>query len=233
MSRSLAGFFGGSDRGRRRWIGRVITALVIIAALPLVLTPIYAIVPPVSVLMLWSGVTGQGMTRNWVGLDRIAPSLVNSVLMSEDARFCLHHGVDWQELNAVLDSEGGPARGASTVPMQMMKNLFLWPSRSYVRKGLEIPLAYYADFVLSKRRIIEIYLNIAEWGPGLFGAEAASQYYFKRPASQLSSAQAALLAAALPNPILRNPAKPSRYMMSRARIVQGRARTAGDYVGCI
>jgi monofunctional biosynthetic peptidoglycan transglycosylase len=218
---------------QQRFARRLGLTFIAIAAIPLVMTPIYALVPPVSTLMLWSGVTGGGMHRNWVGLDHISPSLVNSVLMSEDARFCMHHGVDWQELDAVLDSQGGPSRGASTIPMQMMKNLFLWQSRSYVRKGLEIPLAYYGDFILSKRRIAEIYLNIAEWGPGLFGAEAASQFYFRRSASQLTTRQAALLAAALPNPIIRNPAKPSRKMLEKARIIEGRARAAGDYVGCI
>jgi membrane peptidoglycan carboxypeptidase len=106
---------------------------------------------------------------------------VNSIIMSEDGQFCSHWGVDWGALNAVLDREGGPSRGASTIAMQTVKNLFLWSSRSYIRKGLEIPLAYYADFILSKRRIMEIYLNIAEWGPGIFGAEAAAQHYFNKP----------------------------------------------------
>lgn len=219
--------------GRHRWLTRAVMIIVAIGLLPLVLTPIYGVVRPVSTLMLWSAVTGQGMTRNWASLDQIAPSVVNSVLMSEDARFCEHHGVDWTELNAVLDSAGGPSRGASTVPMQTMKNLFLWDSRSYIRKGLEIPLAYYLDFVLPKRRIIEIYLNIAQWGPGLFGIEAAAQKYFNRSASQLTSRQAALLASALPNPILRNPAKPTRYMTTKARTIEARARAAGAYVGCI
>ncbi|MBN9000407.1 MAG: transglycosylase domain-containing protein, partial [Rhizobiales bacterium] len=111
--------------------------------------------------------------------------------------------------------------------------LFLWPGRSYVRKGLEIPLAYYADFVLSKRRIMTIYLNIAEWGPGLFGIEAAAQHYFGKSAKDLTARQAALLTAALPNPILRNPAKPSRGMQSRARTIERMARQAGGYTDCL
>ncbi|MCX5496298.1 monofunctional biosynthetic peptidoglycan transglycosylase [Kaistia dalseonensis] len=207
--------------------------VLVIIAIPLVLTPIYWIVPPISTLMIWSALTFQGMERDWVGLDDVAPVMVNSVIMSEDGQFCEHSGVDWNALGIVLDREGGPSRGASTIPMQTVKNLFLWQSRSYVRKGLEIPLAYYADFILSKRRIMTIYLNIAQWGPGLFGVEAASQHYFNKPASKLTARQAALLTAALPNPIVRNPAKPSRAMQAKARIIEGRARAAGDYVGCI
>ena len=211
----------------------IVKVFAFIVALPLVLTPIYSVVPPVSTLMLWSGLTGQGMQRNWTPIENIAPALVNSVVMTEDGQYCSHSGVDWNALNDVLDREGGPSRGASTIAMQTVKNLFLWPSRSYIRKGLEIPLAYYADLVLSKRRLMEIYLNIAEWGPGLFGAEAAAQHYFKKPASKLTAREAALLTAALPNPITRNPAKPTRYLQKRARTIQARDRAAGDYVGCI
>lgn len=218
---------------RRGILGIVARIAAVIVALPLVLTPIYAFVPPVSTLMLWSGLTGQGMDRDWVPFDKISPNLVNSVIMSEDGQFCSHWGVDWTALNAVLDREGGPSRGASTIAMQTVKNLFLWSSRSYIRKGLEIPLAYYADFIWSKRRVIEIYLNIAEWGPGIFGAEAAARHYFNKSAAQLTPRQAALLTAALPNPITRNPAKPTRYLLSRARNIEARARAARDYVGCL
>jgi monofunctional biosynthetic peptidoglycan transglycosylase len=225
---------GRSRAGRRRSVLRMIArVLVVIVAIPLVLTPIYWIVPPVSTLMIWSALTFQGMERDWVSIDSIAPVMVNSVIMSEDGRFCEHSGVDWTQMNLVLGRGGGPSRGASTIPMQTAKNLFLWQSRSYVRKALEIPLAYYMDFVWSKRRMMEIYLNIAQWGPGLFGVEAASRRYFNRPASALTARQAALLTAALPNPILRNPAKPSRAVQARARRIESLARQAGGYVGCL
>jgi len=223
----------GAFSDRRRLVMGGLKVFLAIAALPLVLTPLYAVVPPVSTLMLWSAITFQGMDRDWVSFDEIAPVMVNSVIMSEDGRFCQHNGVDWQQLNLVLDSKKGPSRGASTIPMQTVKNLFLWQSRSYIRKGLEIPLAYYADFVLSKRRIMTIYLNIAEWGPGLFGVEAASRRYFNKSAKDLTPRQAALLTAALPNPILRNPAKPSRAMQSRARTIEQLARQAGGYNDCL
>lgn len=233
MSLRLPAILSRSFASRRGIFGLVVKLAIVIIALPLILTPLYAVVRPVSTLMLWSGVTGQGMKRDWVPIDAIAPALVNSVIMTEDGQYCSHAGVDWNALNEVLDREGGPARGASTIAMQTAKNLFLWPSRSYIRKGLEIPLASYADFVLSKRRLMEIYLNIAEWGPGVFGAEAAAQYYFKKPASKLTAREAALLTAALPNPITRNPAKPTRYLQNRARTIQARARAARDYVRCL
>lgn len=117
--------------------------------------------------------------------------------------------------------------------MQMVKNLFLWNGRSYLRKGLEFPLALIADAVLSKKRIMEIYLNIAEWGPGIYGIEAAARHYFKRSAAKLTARQAALLAVTLPNPALRNPAKPTRNMQRIARIVAGRAMRSGPYVTCV
>jgi len=155
--------------------------------------------------------------------------------MSEDGQYCLHNGVDWQALNTVIDDaiDGEKTRGASTITMQSVKNLFLWNSRSFIRKGLEVPLALYVDAIWSKRRQLEIYLNIAEWGPGIYGIEAAAQYHFKRPAAKLSRAQAALLAVTLPNPALRNPKKPSRRMKALARINQARARVSGAYIRCL
>ncbi len=155
--------------------------------------------------------------------------------MSEDGQYCQHNGVDWQALNTVIDDaiDGEKTRGASTITMQTVKNLFLWNSRSFIRKGLEIPLALYVDAIWSKRRQMEIYLNIAEWGPGIYGIEAAAQYHFKRPASRLNRAQSALLAVTLPNPELRNPQKPSRRMKVLARINRARAQVSGAYVRCL
>ncbi|MDX3809829.1 MAG: transglycosylase domain-containing protein, partial [Bosea sp. (in: a-proteobacteria)] len=143
-----------------------------------------------------------------------------------------HRGVDWVELNAVLEDEDGPSRGASTLTMQTAKNVFLWPGRSYIRKGLEIPLAMTIDLAWGKQRVIEVYLNVAEWGHGVFGAEAAAQRYFRKPASRLTAAEAARLAGALPNPILRNPAKPSRALQSAAGRVQRRMGQLGSLGDC-
>ncbi len=208
-----------------------------LALLPLVLMLVYSLpfVHPVSTLMMRDTVMLQSVERRWVDLDDIAPVLINSVMMAEDGQFCRHGGVDWHQLSLVLDDagDGGPSRGASTITMQTMKNLFLWNGRSYLRKGLEFPLALAADLLMSKRRIMEIYLNIAEWGPGIYGIEAAAQHYFNRPASKLNARQAALLAVTLPNPIMRNPAKPTRNMQRIANIVQRRALRSGPYVTCV
>ena len=131
------------------------------------------------------------------------------MISSEDGHFCRHRGVDWGELKEAIESAGdGIARGGSTISMQVVKNLFLWPSRSYLRKALEIPLAYVIEALWPKRRILEIYLNIAEWGPGIFGAEAAARYHFRKSALLLTPREAALLAVSLPNPFERQAGRP-------------------------
>lgn len=208
-----------------------------LAALPIVLMFVYIVpfVHPVSTLMLKDLVTLQGYDRQWVSIDDIAPVLIHSVMMSEDGQFCAHAGVDWSALNQVIDDamDGEGSRGASTIPMQTVKNLFLWNSRSMIRKAIELPYALAADLIWSKRRLMEIYLNIAEWGPGIYGIEAAAQKHFGVPAKKLSSRQAALLAVSLPNPILRKPAKPSRGLVRLARVNERRAAQAGGYVECV
>lgn len=220
-----------------RWIRRLVFILFTIALIPLALTPLYRLpaVHPVSTLMLKNWLAGSGVDRRWVPIDEISPQLVYAVMMSEDAKFCAHSGIDWGAMNAVIEDalEGEPTRGASTIPMQTAKNLFLWQSRSFVRKIIEAPLALYVDAVLPKKRIMEIYLNIAEWAPGVYGAEAAARRHFKRSAARLTLNQAALLAVTLPNPHVRNPAAPSRGLRRLADRVAGRARQAGAYVGCV
>ena len=214
----------------RRLLWRVLIALVLI---PLVLVPVYGVMRPVSTLMIYERLTGGPMERAWVPFGEIAPSLVASVLMSEDGKFCAHHGVDWGEISSVLDRSTDRPRGASTIAMQTVKNLFLWPSRSYLRKAIEMPLALYADTVLGKKRVMEIYLNVVEWAPGVFGAEAAAQHYFGRSAQQLTASQAALLAATLPNPVVRDPAHPTPNLALIARNISGRARASGAYIDCL
>lgn len=222
-------------KGRRRWLPRVILAgLALLVLLPLVLVPVYAVIPPPwSTLQAWQALRGVETVRDWVPLDEISPNLVNAVMMSEDGRFCSHDGIDWGQLQEVIESDDERPRGASTIPMQVAKNLFLWPSRSYVRKGLELPLAWYMSRVWSKRRMMEIYLNVVEWGPGIFGAEAASQFWFGKPAARLTASEGARLAAVLPNPHVRNPRNPGRHTRQIAGIVEQRARQAGAYVGCL
>ena len=227
-------------RGGQGWRVRVpwraiAAALVALLLVPVVLTPLYRLVNPVSTLMLWQSLTGGPVERHWVSFDDMSKWAVVAVMVSEDARYCAHRGVDWQALGTVIDTaeDTERPRGASTIAMQTVKNLFLWTSRSYVRKAIEIPLALYADLVLGKRRLMEIYLNVAEFGPGIFGVEAAARRYFGRSAKGLSLEQAALLATALPNPAARDPARPSRLQQALARKVAARARIAGPYIVCL
>jgi monofunctional biosynthetic peptidoglycan transglycosylase len=198
------------------------------------LVALYGVIHPPSTLMLGRWLTFQPVDRRWMPLDAISPRLPAAVLMSEDSQYCLHHGVDWGVLReVVLESEDGPSRGASTITMQVAKNLFLWPSRSYVRKGLEIPLALILNVAWSKRRILEVYLNIAEWGPGVFGAEAASQTSFGKSASALGLREASLLASALPNPLRRQAGRPSRGHLRLAAVVAARMGEAENWMGCL
>ena len=227
------------SRGRTRpWLRRAIITAAVLVILPIVLTLLYlpSFVHPVSTLMLKDLATFSGYDRRWVPLDEIAPVLANSVIMSEDGQFCSHYGVDLAELMLVIDDTlaGEGARGASTITMQTVKNLYLWNRPlGTLRKVVEMPLAVYADFVLPKRRIMEIYLNIVEWGPNIYGIEAAAQHHFGRSARNLTRRQAALLAVTLPNPIGRNPAKPGPGLRRLASLIERRAARAGGYVGCL
>nr|CAD6431183.1 monofunctional biosynthetic peptidoglycan transglycosylase [Rhizobium sp. Q54] len=220
-----------------RFLRRLILVVLVVLIAPYLLILLYTppFVHPVSTLMLADLALLRGYERRWVALEDISPNLVRSVMMSEDGQFCRHSGVDWGEMKAVVQEalEGEATRGASTIPMQTAKNLFLWNGRSFVRKGLEMPLAIAADFVWSKRRLMEIYLNIVEWGPGIYGAEAAARHHFGVSAKDLSRRQAALLAVALPNPITRVAGKPGRGMQRLAGVVERRARNSGDYITCI
>jgi monofunctional biosynthetic peptidoglycan transglycosylase len=228
------------SKTRRTGLFGTIARIVLGAALALALgfaalILVYRFQPPVSTLMLARWLEGETVERHYVPLERISGFLRAAVIVSEDARFCAHHGVDWDALRAVLDRPGanGPTRGASTIPMQTAKNLFLWSSRSYVRKAIEIPLALVIDVAWSKRRILEVYLNMAEWGEGIFGAEAAARHYFHKSVDRLDAREAALLATALPDPRHRNPAKPSRRHLWLAARVMAKAQRAGPLVECV
>jgi monofunctional biosynthetic peptidoglycan transglycosylase len=220
------------------WPRRLVKGAIGLCLAPLLLTIIYAVIPPpVSNIMVLRLVQGNGIHKDWVGLDQMSRFLPSAVIASEDARFCSHYGVDWVEVQNVVedvfDDGEGPTRGASTIPMQTARNLFLWDGRFVVRKVLEIPLALYMDTLLTKRRMIEVYLNIVEWGPGIYGAEAAAQFHFRKPARNLTRREAALLAAVLPNPIKRRAGKPSRRVRAIADRIQIRARGMEPYLACI
>jgi monofunctional biosynthetic peptidoglycan transglycosylase len=199
------------------------------------LVALYAFVDPVSTLMLARTLQGERYERIPVRLDAVAPAAVAAVIASEDATFCDNDGVDWDALGEVLRGANGgePKRGASTITMQTAKNLFLWPGRSVVRKGIEIGMALVLDKAWSKRRVMENYLNVAEWGEGLFGIEAAARRYFHKPASRLDLAEGALLATALPNPHERNPARPRAFQRRIAEAVMARAASSADRLWCL
>ncbi len=214
-------------------------ALGVVAALlllPYLLTLLYGVVNPVSTVMLWRVLTGQRVEQSFLPLARLSPALPLAVVIAEDGRFCSHRGVDFTEINnAIEDADGqSEVRGGSPITQQLAKNLVLWPGRSYVRKALEFHLPLWIDLVLSKRRILEIYLNIAEWGPdGEFGAEAGARRAFGRPADALSRNQAALLAAMLPNPVARDARKPGPGMRRLAGLYEGRAARSPEAAICV
>lgn len=204
-----------------RLVRRLILIGILLVLIPYLLTPLYATGQPVSTLMLWRWMTGAPVERTWVDLKNMSPAMPRSVVGSEDAKFCTHQGIDWDSLQTAIDDaqEGEGGGGGSTITQQVAKNLFLWHGRSFIRKGMEIPLAMWIDLVLSKQRILELYLNIAEMGPsGQFGAEAGAQFAFGRSVSNISAREAALLAAILPNPVSRsakNPGPGVRQLASR------------------
>jgi monofunctional glycosyltransferase len=211
-------------------------ALLALILLPYVLTLVYILVNPPSTLMVWRWVRGAPVERIFVPLANLSPVLPLAVLVAEDARFCSHSGVDWSELREAIEEADDitEARGGSTITQQVAKNLFLWHGRSFVRKALEFPLAMWIDLVMSKRRILEIYLNIAEWGPdGQFGAEAGARHAFGKSARDLSAREAALLASTLPNPLRRSAARPSATVRRLAGTYEARARRAGGLTDCL
>jgi monofunctional glycosyltransferase len=185
--------------------------------------------PPVSALMVGRGLAGTAIERSWMPLERISPHLMRAVILSEDGGFCRHGGVDWAAIEEAIESD----RGGSTITMQVVKNLFLWPSRSYVRKAIEIGLAYLVEALWSKRRILEIYLNVAEWGDGVFGAEAAAQTHFGKRAARLTAEEAALMAVVLPNPIERTAGAPSLMTGRLASRLLVRMRSSRADLSCV
>jgi monofunctional biosynthetic peptidoglycan transglycosylase len=213
-----------------RIVRNLFLVVLLVLLLPYLLAPLYRGGHPVSTLMVWRWITGAPVSRQWVDLASMSQALPRSVVASEDAKFCSHHGIGWDALRDVIDDaeDGELARGGSTITQQVAKNLFLWQGRSFLRKALELPLALWIDLVLPKQRILEIYLNIAELGPsGQFGAQAGSTYAFGRPASSLTPREAALLAAILPNPVVRSARNPGPGVRRLAGIYMVRAQVPG------
>ena len=214
-------------RSRWRWLRRLLLAIVLLLVALLAQIAVYRFAMPAwTPTMAVRYALGDEVTQRWVPLRRVSPHLRRAVIASEDARFCTHHGIDLGELKAAIEDAkiGGSPRGASTITMQVVKNVFLWPDRSYVRKALELPLAVVVDFLWPKRRILEVYLNIAEWGPGLYGIEAAARDAFAKPASALTAREAVRLAVVLPNPLERDPANLEPRIARVSQIIGARVR---------
>jgi monofunctional glycosyltransferase len=220
-----------------RRLGRTIAIIVVILVLvPYAIAPFYRFVDPVSMPMLWRRITGQRVERIAVPLHHIAPALQLAVIVAEDGSFCHNRGIDLGAIReAMKQSEDiGEARGASTITQQTAKNLFLWEGRSFIRKALELPLALWLNLVLPKRRILEIYLNIAEWGPnGEFGAEAGARWAFGKSARDLAPYQAAELAAILPNPVQRSAKTPGILVRRLAALYERRSIQFGTLDACV
>ena len=202
--------------------GLLVAAVLLIAILG------YAIFnPPTTPYMRAEGRRLDGVDQQWVPFEAIAPVMVRSVVAAEDANYCTHWGFDMAAIRDAL--EGGTGRGASTISQQVVKNAYLWQSRSWLRKALEAAITPGVELFWSKRRILEVYLNVAEFGEGVFGVEAAAQTYFRVSPDKLSPIQAARLAAVLPSPKKRSAANPSRFVRRRAAsIVDGAATILAD-----
>jgi len=220
-----------------RWLLRraLALALIIGVALPLTLTVLYRFVPPpVTPLMLIRLAEGETMKRTWRPLDAIAPALVAAVIAAEDNRFCEHHGLDFAAIRLAWADyrAGGRLRGASTITQQTAKNLFLWPGSDWLRKGLDAYLALMLEAIWPKRRILEVYLNIAEFDDGIYGAEAAARHYFGKPAANLAAREAGLLAAILPDPRSRSAAEPGPFVSRQADVIRRRIGQLGPLLDC-
>lgn len=221
MVRTAAWWLGGAVLA---FVGLSLLGVLVVRVVPPLLTPLMVI----RVVESLAAGDPVGITKDWVPLAEMAPALPRSVIASEDARFFVHRGVDWRAVEEARDYNrrhaGRRQRGASTITMQCARNVFLWQGRTWIRKGLELWFTALMELFWPKRRILEVYLNVAEWGPGIYGAEAAAQHWFGVPASRLSPQQAALLAAMLPSPLRWNPDRPTRYLAARARRIAAWAR---------
>ncbi|MDJ0893679.1 MAG: monofunctional biosynthetic peptidoglycan transglycosylase [Alphaproteobacteria bacterium] len=207
---------------------------VVLVGVSILLVALYRFVPPpLTPLMVIRTFDDRYQAahadRRWRPLAAISPNMQRAVIAAEDMKFCQHFGFDWVAIQAVWrdyrnGARGTQLRGASTITMQTAKNVFLWPSRSLLRKGAEAWFTLLIEAIWSKARILEVYLNVIEWGDGIYGVEAAAQRYFGRPAAKLSAAQAARLAAILPNPRIFSASDPSDYIARRGRTILTRMR---------
>lgn len=218
---------------RRLWrlIIRIVGLFLLISVL---LTTIYAFLPPpVTPLMLLRVLDGNWISKDWESYDNISPHLARAIIAAEDAKFCEHRGFDWESIEKAWErnQQGKRIRGGSTISNQTAKNVFLWPDRSYIRKGVEFYFTGLIELIWTKKRILEVYMNVVEFGPGIYGAEAAAKAHFGKPASELTRREAALLTAVLPNPIRWSASKPTNYIRGRAGTILARMNDVPDPAG--
>ena len=220
---------------KRRWLRRLLLLPFLLLGLTVLqVATLRFIDPPTSAFMLWrqwDGLREEGFTlrQAWRDYDQISPQLPIALVAAEDQKFPQHQGFDLEAIDKARDSNarGGRVRGASTISQQVAKNLFLWSGGGYVRKGLEAWYTLLIEAMWSKQRILEVYANIAEFGDGVYGAEAAAQAFFGKPASALTAAESARLAAVLPNPKKYSAASPGPYVQRRTAWIQRNARNLG------
>ncbi len=215
------GVVGRVGRFIRRWVIRLAVVFVVVVGLFVVLFSV--VNPPTTLYMAAEKARHGGVSQAWVAFDEIAPVMARSVVAAEDANFCVHWGFDMSAIRQVIAA--GERRGASTISQQVVKNVYLWPERSWLRKALEALITPGVELVWSKRRILEVYLNVAEFDTGVFGIEAAAKHHFGVPASQLSARQAARLAAVLPDPKGRSATQPTPFLVERAASIADGAET--------
>ncbi len=214
---------------KRRLYRRAIKALGIMLFISIALTlPWRWIAPPTTAYIIRDRLQNKGpINRRWVPLGEISPNLRIAVVAAEDQKFPEHHGFDFQSLSSSLREKRRNLRGASTISQQLAKNLYLWPGRSLVRKALEAYFTVLIEVMWPKRRILEVYLNVVEFGPRVYGADAASRFFFNTPPGRITSREAALLAAVLPNPKGMSALLPSRYVLKRASQIEAAVRALG------
>jgi len=226
---------GGWVRRTMRWLGR---ALALFIGISVVIVALYRFIPPpLTPLMVIRLFDGNWISKDWTAYDDISPNLARAVIAAEDNGFCAHWGFDFQAIEKALrhNEKSRRLRGGSTISNQTAKNTFLWPGDStptrYARKAIEPYFTMLIELMWGKKRILEVYLNVAEWGPGIYGAEAAAQYHFHKPAAALTRREAALLAAVLPSPLRFSAGKPSGYISRRAGQIQARMDDVADPTG--
>lgn len=211
-----------------RWIGKIV---LIFFAFTILLTLLYRWVnPPITMLMISRSISEDyPINKDWISIEEMPQSLINCVVASEDNNFLSHGGIDFGAVEKAIEynKKGKKKRGASTVSQQTAKNVFLWESRTWVRKGFEVYFTFLIETLWSKERIMEVYLNVIEMGQGVYGIQAAADYYFNKPASKLTPMQSALIVAAFPSPLRYDPKNPSAYLNRRANAILSLSRKIG------